>query len=190
MRTIVQQLLRGKPVEMSEEAKKEAEKEKEKYLSLLPQFRALLSEKEFDALKKQMEDYARIDPVICEDYYAEGLRFGIILGMETAFPASKENSVLDRLFFAGLYSFENICLSGKRSVRLSRFQQYLLEYGRSKRSGRGIQQTRPCRGLRIYTRSRGVLIRRVSHRADIGVRGGVPFAAGKRVNILPAGAGA
>ena len=28
MRTIVQQLLRGKPVEMSEEAKKEAEKEK------------------------------------------------------------------------------------------------------------------------------------------------------------------
>ena len=112
MRTIVQQLLRGKPVEMSEEAKKEAEKEKEKYLSLLPQFRALLSEKEFDALKKQMEDYARIDPVICEDYYAEGLRFGIILGMETAFPASKENSVLDRLFFAGLYSFENICLSG------------------------------------------------------------------------------
>lgn len=113
MRTIVQQLLRGKPVEMSEEAKKEAEKEKEKYLSLLPQFRALLSEKEFDALKKQMEDYARIDPVICEDYYAEGLRFGIILGMETAFPASKENSVLDRLFFAGLYSFENICLSGK-----------------------------------------------------------------------------
>lgn len=113
MRTIVQQLLRGKPVEMSEEAKKEAEKAKEKYLSLLPQFRTFLSEEEFDALKKQMEEYARIDPVICEDYYAEGLRFGIILGMETAFPASKEYSALDRLFYEGLYSYENISLSGK-----------------------------------------------------------------------------
>ena len=125
MRTIVQQLLRGKPVEMSEEAKKEAEKEKEKekYLSLLPQFRALLSEKEFDALKKQMEDYARIDPVICEDYYAEGLRFGVLLGMETVRSASKDNSALEKLFYSGLCHYENFRFSEKlRDLRARQFR--------------------------------------------------------------------
>lgn len=163
MRTIVQQLLRGKPVEMSEEAKKEAEKEKEKYLSLLPQFRALLSEKEFDALKKQMEDYARIDPVLCEDYYAEGLRLGVLLGMETVRSASKDNSALEKLFYSGLCHYENFRFSEKlRDLRCpANFATKILAYSRSKRFSGGIQRSRQDGGGSLCVRSRGVLIRRV-----------------------------
>ena len=184
MRTIVQQLLRGKPVEMSEEAKKEAEKEKEKYLSLLPQFRALLSEKEFDALKKQMEDYARI-------ITPKGCGWAFCLAWKPFAPRRRTIRRSKSCFTAG-YAIMKISVSVKNYeiCAPANFATKILAYSRSKRFSGGIQRSRQDGGGSLCVRSRGVLIRRVPHRADIGVRGGVPFAAGKRVNILPAGAGA
>ena len=70
-----------------------------------------------------MEDYARIDPVICEDYYAEGLRFGVLLGMETVRSASNDNSALEKLFYSGLCHYENFRFSEKlRDLRARQFR--------------------------------------------------------------------
>lgn len=111
MKKIVQQMLKSETLVFDREVLEESERAKQEKESILQTLKPKMTEEEYNNLLYDLSEEEKFYGAEAEDRFAEGLRIGILIGLETADIFVQKNSILYKIYQGRALFYETIPLS-------------------------------------------------------------------------------